>query len=168
MILILCTCACVFLYSASGSGILFAATIALGTTVYHFLMRLCTGLICNKAMKNRADLRKSRYRCRSWEGPIYEKLKVKRWKRRMPTYEDDFFDPGKHSWIEIAQASCQAETVHEVIILLSFVPVIFSIWVGEITVFMITSVLAAGIDMIFVIIQRYNRARIMKIIKPEK
>lgn len=79
----------------------------------------------------------------------------------LPTYAPHLFDHKKHRWDEIAQASCQAELVHETIILLSFVPIVFSIWAGAIMVFTITSVLAAAFDMTFVIIQRYNRTRIV-------
>ena len=60
---------------------------------------------------------------------------------------------------------CQAEIVHEIIIVLSFVPIIFSIWFGELLVFIITSVISALIDSIFVMLQRYNRSRIIKLIK---
>lgn len=73
-------------------------------------------------------------------------------------------DYTKYSWDEIAQASCQAELVHEAIILLSFVPIVFSTWFGVTTVFIITSALAALFDMTFVIIQRYSRPRIIRLI----
>ncbi len=46
-----------------------------------------------------------------------------------------------------------------------FVPIIFSIWVGAIMVFIITSLLASLFDMTFVIIQRYNRPRIVRLLK---
>lgn len=82
----------------------------------------------------------------------------------MPTYDTNQFDHTKHSWDEIAQASCQAELVHETILLLSLVPIIFSIWFDAIIVFIITSVLAALFEMTFVIIQRYNRPRIIRLI----
>ena len=83
----------------------------------------------------------------------------------MPTYDPSLFDQTQKSWDEIAQASCQAELVHETIILLSFVPIVFSIWFGALAVFVITSVLAALFDTVFVIMQRYNRPRIIRLIK---
>ena len=39
------------------------------------------------------------------------------------------------------------------------------IWFGVYPVFIITSILSAMFDMTFVIIQRYNRQRIVKLIK---
>ena len=59
---------------------------------------------------------------------------------------------------------CQAELVHETITVLSFVPVLFAIWFGQLPVFLITSLLAAAFDMQFVILQRFNRPRVIKFI----
>ena len=82
----------------------------------------------------------------------------------MPTYRKDFFDPKLHSWSEIAQAMCQAELVHETIVVFSFLPLLFSIWVGAFPVFLVTSIAAACFDMILVVMQRYNRARVIKML----
>ena len=95
------------------------------------------------------------------EMAVYEALKVKRWKRRMPTYDNALFDPRLHTWDEVAQAMCQAELVHETIALLSFLPIAAGLRFGAYPVFIVTSVLSAGYDLLFVMIQRYNRQRIM-------
>ena len=58
---------------------------------------------------------------------------------------------------------CEAEITHEIIALFSFVPILFSLKIGELAVFIITSLIAAGIDMIFVIVQRFNRPRIIRL-----
>ena len=47
---------------------------------------------------------------------------------------------------------------------LSFLPVFAGIKFGAYPVFIITSIVSAGMDLIFVIMQRYNRQRIMKIL----
>ena len=86
----------------------------------------------------------------------------------MPSYEPELFNPQKHTWNEIAQAMCQAEIVHETIILFSFVPVYATRFFGELPVFLITSLLAAAFDMIFVIMQRYNRPRVIKLAERER
>jgi hypothetical protein len=82
-----------------------------------------------------------------------------------PTFEPNVFNPKLHTWDEIAQAMCQAELVHETIVILSFVPVAFSAVFGAFWVFLITSLCAAAFDLMFVIIQRYNRPRIIRLIK---
>lgn len=153
------------LYNKISIGVLLSLTITMGTISYHLVMRLIVGTVFQLIMHNEADLNKRWYRVGKRELAIYDKINVKKWKKRMPTYDNSAFDPKKHSWDEIAQAMCQAELVHEVIIMMSFLPVIEGIWFGDYLIFVITSVLAAGCDLIFVMMQRYNRQRIMKLMK---
>ena len=47
---------------------------------------------------------------------------------------------------------------------LSFLPILAGIWFGEYPVFIVTSVLSAACDMVFVIMQRYNRQRVTKLL----
>lgn len=83
----------------------------------------------------------------------------------MPTYRPEDFSPKEHTWHEIAQTMCQSEVGHELIIGFSFLPIIASKWFGAFGVFVITSVISAGFDLIFVMMQRYNRDRIRRLIK---
>ena len=144
----------------------FAITFA--TCFYHFAMRLLAGHLVNRRMRNRADYRKPWYQLRPFEAKLYKLLKVKKWKANMPTYDPCTFDPKQHSWNEIAQAMCQAEIVHEIIIILSFLPLFAAIPFGAFPVFLITSLLSAAYDLSFVIIQRHNRPRILKLIEKER
>lgn len=127
-------------------------------------MRLMVGLAFHATMRNKADYRKRWYQVSKREMAVYEKLKVKQWKRRMPTYDPALFDPRLHTWEEIVQAMCQAELVHETIAVLSFLPILAGIWFGEYPVFIVTSVLSAACDIVFVIMQRYNRQRVTKLL----
>ena len=127
-------------------------------------MRLLVGLFYNIGMRNRANYTKGWYQLHSWENRLYQFLRVKKWKTKMPTYNPDIFSNRKHTWDEIAQAMCQSELVHETNIVLSFVPLIASVSFGSFEVFLITSICSAAFDLIFVIIQRYNRSRIVKMI----
>ena len=142
--------------------------ITMGTTLYHFAMRLAVGFFYDRIMNNKADIGRWWYQTKGFEKRIYNWLNVKNWKGIMPSYEPELFDPQKHTWDEIAQAMCQAELVHETIILLSFVPILFAKLFGAMPVFVITSVLAAAFDMIFVIMHRYNRPRVVRLMVKEK
>ena len=153
------------LYLLKGYGAALTFAITFGTISYHFLMRLITGLIVDSVMNNKADYMKKRYRCSDWEMRIYQRLRVKRWGKKMPAFQPALFDTKIHFWSEIAQAMCQAEVVHEIIVVLSFVSILFSIWVGTLPVFLITSFLSAGMDLMFVILQRYDRSRVIKDIR---
>ena len=151
-------------YKVTSSGILLPLAITSRTIAYHFVMRLMVGLAFHATMRNKADYRKRWYQVSKREMAVYEKLKVKQWKRRMPTYDPALFDPRLHTWEEIVQAMCQAELVHETIAVLSFLPILAGIWFGEYPVFIVTSVLSAACDMVFVIMQRYNRQRVTKLL----
>ena len=70
-----------------------------------------------------------------------------------------------HTPEQILANMCQAEVVHEIIVLCSFLPLAATPVLGALPVFLITSILAAVVDLIFVIAQRYNRPRIFRLIQ---
>lgn len=156
------------LYRLTFVKALLPAAITFGTIAYHLVMRLLVGFIFNLFMDNKADYVKRHYRVSQREMQLYRKLNVKRWKGSMPSYDNTLFDPQKHSWEEIIQAMCQAELVHETIAILSFLPIVAGMWFGDFPVFIITSVAAAMVDMMFVIMQRYNRYRLLQLIEKKR
>ena len=151
------------LYKITNNKILFSFLITFGTTAYHFTIRLIIGGMFDLIMKNRANYEKRWYQVSKLEMKFYQKIKVKQWKNKMPTYDVDVFDTSKHSWNEIIQATCQSELVHETNVIFSFFPIISSVWFGSFEVFLITSITSAIFDLMFVFMQRFNRARILKI-----
>ncbi len=153
------------IYRNSNRGFFLTLAITFGTITYHFVMRLLIGWIVMIFMKNKADYTKQWYQLHPWEKTLYKKIKIKKWKNKMPTYRPEDFSPKEHTWHEIAQTMCQSEVGHELIIGFSFLPIIASKWFGAFGVFVITSVISAGFDLIFVMMQRYNRDRIRRLIK---
>ena len=160
--------ASMIMYNKLNIGLFFSLAITFGTTFYHFAMRLVVGYLVDHMMKNQADYHKKWYQPLSFEKSLYKKLKVKQWKRKMPTYDPIQFSLENKSFDAVAQAMCQAEIVHEVIIVFSFLPILASHWFGAFAVFMITSIGAAAFDLMFVMMQRYNRPRIVKLAEREK
>lgn len=146
-----------------------AETLAItaGTCFYHFAMRLAVGALVPRVLKPNAAERPC-FRQRSWEPGLYKALKVKRWKNRMPTYDPEDFDPRKHSWEEILRSGCVAEAGHGLMMLLSFLPVLTVPVFGAAGVFWGTSLAAAAVDGSFVILQRFNRPRFLKILQKER
>ena len=144
---------------------LFSLAITFATISYHFWMRLIVGYIVNKRMDNKADYTKKWFQLRPAESHFYEMIKVKKWKGKMPSYDPELFSKKKHTWDEIAGAMCQSELVHETIVILSFLPILSSLWFDSALVFILTSLFSALFDLMFVIIQRYNRPRVLKIIR---
>ena len=139
------------------------AAISVGTTAYHFLMRLAVGFVVPKVTGYRFDYRKSWFQPRKWETAFHKKLKVKQWKGHLPTYAPSQFSTKSNSVLRVIQNMCGAELVHEIIIVLSFLPLLTVPVFGSFFVFLITSLLAALYDSIFVMAQRYNRPRVVKV-----
>lgn len=143
--------------------IFYTLVITFGTIAYHFLMRLAVGYSINFIYKNKFNYKRRWFQVSNFEMKIYRKLNVKKWKNKMPTYVPDSFDISKHSLEEILMTMCQSEVVHEIIVLFSFVPLFAIILFGSAWAFIITSILSAAFDLMFVIIQRFNRNRIIRI-----
>lgn len=153
------------LFRRFNAGVYLSLAITFSTMAYHLGMRLIVGALFDKIMDNKADYTKKRYALRPWENKLYSALNVRAWKDKMPTYDPDVFSLKKHSLEEIAQAMCQSELVHKTNALLSLLPIAAAMRFGSFYVFLITSLCGAAFDLAFVIMQRYNRARIVKIIR---
>ena len=150
---------CGYLYRLSSQGLLLTFAISFGTTCYHFAMRLLVGVI----IPNRFDPQAKWFQPKSFEAVLYRFLRVKHWKKHMPTYDPRLFSLQENTAEQIAANMCQAEVVHETIILCSFLPLLFSLVWGDFPIFLITSLAAALLDTLFVIMQRYNRPRILRL-----
>lgn len=144
-------------YLSAPAGWLLSLLITCGTMLYHFAMRLAVGHLLPQRFTGKGKW----FQQKNWEPKLYETLKVQAWKRFMPTYASGLFDLSKHSLDAIIAAMCHAELVHEVIILLSFLPLFAALLFGDFLIFLFTSFFAASVDALFVIMQRYNRPRLM-------
>lgn len=157
--------ASVTIYHFAGSQVIFSVAITFGTIFYHLAVRLAVGCLIDARYHNQMDYTKKWFTERSFEPKLYKKIQVKKWKKRFPTFNPQDFDLKNRSVTEIVQVTCQAEIVHEVNMVLSFVPVVFSVWFGSLGVFLLTSCAAFIFDSIFVIMQRYNRPRLLRLIQ---
>lgn len=138
-------------------------TITIGVTLYHFVMRLAVGTIVNFIMKNKANHKNVWFREKSFENKLYKLIRVRAWKKHLPTYSPDTFDTSQKTVKELVGATCQAEIVHEIIILLSLLPIALIPFLGGAAAMIITSVLAMLYDSLFVILQRYNRPKLVRV-----
>ncbi len=147
------------LYGIFHSGICFSLAVTFFATFYHITMRLVIGYAvnCIKAEKKPFKISEAEMR-------FYKIIKLRSWKGKVPTYKKEMFSFEKNSYDEIYRNMRNAQMGHEIMVLLSFVPLLFSKALDGFAPFLITSVLAAMFDMQFVFVQRYNRARLSKII----
>ena len=146
-----------------------SVAITMLTFFYHFAMRLTVGETVTLLYRNK-DFPQDRlgFRLYSFEDGLYRKLKVNRWKTRVITAKPEQFDLNQVSPGELLHNVMQAELVHRIIMVLSFVPLLLIIPFGVPWVFIITSTAACLIDGVFVMIQRYNRPKVLRYIALKK
>ena len=149
----------------TGSQVIFSVAITFGTIFYHLAVRLAVGYLVDARYHNRMDYTKKWFAERAFEQKFYKMIQVKKWKKWFPTFNPQDYDLRSRSATEIVQVTCQAEVVHDVNMVLSFVPIVFSVWFGSLGVFVLTSCAAFLFDSIFVIMQRYNRPRLIRLMK---
>ena len=142
---------------------LLSAAISSGTTFYHFGMRLLVGALV-PPVKGTSTW----FRPHKLEAAAYRFLRVKEWKQHLPTYDPSQFSLAENTLGQVIRNMCGAEIVHEIIILCSFLPLLVIPVFGAWPVFLITSLLAALFDSLFVMAQRYNRPRLERIYKKQE
>lgn len=156
------------LYHLAMGDIFRTLAIVFGTIFYHFFVRLILGILIDKAKQNRANIMRRWYRIRPWERKFYQRIGVRKWKDKMPTSFPEYFNLRKHSLEELAQVTCQAEIIHESNVLISISALLGAIPFGMLWFFVLSSLASGCFDMIFVVMQRYNRSRLISLLERQR
>jgi len=135
------------------------------TIMYHLWMRIIMG---NVTKLFKISNKQRWFKERKFEKGFYKLLRVKKWKGKALTYNPELFSLKDHSLEEIANTMSKAETDHWINEIISLSTLLFAILWGELWVFLITAIAAMLFDAQFIVIQRYNRPRIVKILKKKK
>lgn len=136
------------------------------TLSYHFIMRCLVGETIDFLYKKREFHYSSFwYKEHKFEKKLYLFFHIHKLKAKAITARPETFDLKKNSLEDLIHTITQAEIVHEIIIILSFLPCILIIWYGVPLVFILTSIFGALCDLFFVMIQRYNRPRVIRLLK---
>ena len=137
------------------------------TIMYHFWVRIIMGNV-SKLFKKNINYKQWWFKERPFEKGIYKALRVKKWKEKALTYNPELFSLKDYSLKEIANTMSKAETDHWVNELISLSTLLFAIPWGGFLAFFISAVAAMFFDGQFIVIQRYNRPRIIRILEKEK
>ena len=134
------------------------------TIMYHFGVRIIMGN-ASKLLKKHISYKQKWFKERKFEKKLYKILKVKNWKDKALTYNPESFSLENHSLDEIANTMAKSEVDHWINEAISVSTIFFSLIWGEFWIFLITALAAMIFDSQFIIIQRYNRPRIVKLIE---
>ena len=135
------------------------------TICYHFTIRLVIGCVFEYFLRNCVDYTRKWFAPRGFEEKLYKTLRVKKWKKFVPTADESLFSLENRTPKQIIMAGCQAEIVHEVCAGAGLLSMFLAFPFGEFWVFFATSILAALCDLVFVVIQRYNRPRLLRLME---
>ncbi|MBQ3072419.1 MAG: hypothetical protein IJD20_03910 [Oscillospiraceae bacterium] len=133
--------------------------------VYHFWGRILLG---NVSKLIHWDHKCWWFREKRFEKGLYRLLAVKKWKGKALTFDPESFNLQKHSLDEVAAVMTKSEADHWINELISLFSILFSLLWGELWIFVLTAVLAMLFDAQFIVIQRYNRPRILKILEKQR
>jgi len=137
------------------------------TIMYHFWLRIIMGNV-SKLFAKHLNYNRWWFKERKFEKKLYNLLRVKKWKGKALTYNPELFSLKEHSLEEVASTMSKAEVDHWINELISLSTLLFGIIWGNFWIFLVTAIIAMIFDAQFIVIQRYNRPRIVKIIEIEK
>ena len=158
------------IFNISGNYIFYILCVLFAIAGFHLCVHLGIGHIVNFILKNDVDYNKSWFLERAFEDKLYKKLRVRNWKDKIPTFYPDTFSLQNNAPDKILKVMCQSEVVHTIIAILSFVPIFYAYYMNlpYKWIYIITSLMSATFDTCLVIMQRYNRPRIKRMLKRKK
>lgn len=132
------------------------------TLSYHLIIRLVIGTFCDGALEDGIDPDNHWFADSDAEQALYRVIAVKTWKDKIPLPDAWKFSIKRRSLEDIIMESCRTEIVHEIGTIASLFAVLLTIPFGYLWFFILTSVIGGLFDLGFVIVQRYNRPRLMR------
>jgi len=149
------------------NGVILWAGIVAFTIMYHFWVRIIMGNV-SKLFKKHINYKQWWFKERKFEKSLYKFLKVKEWKGKALTYNPNDFSVKENSLEKIANTMAKSEIDHWINEAISLSTLLFIIPWGAFGVFLVQAIVAMIFDSQFIIIQRYNRPRIVKILERDK
>lgn len=146
------------------SAVLWVGIVAF-SILYHFWLRIIMGNV-TKLFRIRHTQRW--FREHRFERKLYNLLRVRRWKDKVLTYDPAAFSLEDHTLEEIADTTAKAETDHWVNELISLSTLLFAIPWGAFPVFLITAILGMLFDAQFIVVQRYNRPVVLRVLERQR
>jgi len=144
---------------SSSTAILWTGIVAF-TIMYHLWMRLIFGNI-NKLFH--IHHKQMWFKELPFEKAVYKALRVRKWKDKALTYNPELFSLKDRSLEQIADSMAKVEVDHWTNIAISLTTLFFAIWWGQFWLFFVSAIAAIIFDAQFILIQRYNRPRVVRL-----
>lgn len=129
---------------------------------YQFTLRILFGKITEHIKFN---YRHYFFTRKKFESKLYKILNVRKWKDKVLTFDPDAYDFKNRSLHELASTMAKSETDHWINVMISIGGVFFSLIWGLFPVFLVTAVMAILFDAQFIVVQRYNRPIVLRLME---
>lgn len=134
------------------------------TCFYHFAYRLLVSEAVSKK-KTEFNYKNGWFAPKKFEEPLFKALHVKRWKEKLPNLLTRTSSSKDFPVETLINETCTVEVIHEVNIVLSFVPFIVSLFYSSYEwIFLVSGMVTALFDLCFIIFHRHFRPRLVKLL----
>ncbi len=130
------------------------------TITYHLWMRIIMG---NVSKLFKVSYKHLWFKENAFEKKLYTFLKVKKWKRKALTYNPELYSVKDRTLEEIADTTAKSELDHWINEIISIVSIFFVFLWGCAPAFIISAVAAMLFDAQFIVVQRYNRPIVLRL-----
>lgn len=130
--------------------------------LYHFGLRILMGNI-TKLFK--VNYHHSWYRQRSFEKKLYKILRVRKWKDKVLTFDPESFNFQNRTLEQLATTMAKSELDHWINEIISAISIFFTFFWGCFPAFFISAIVAMIFDVQFIIVQRYNRPIVLRLME---
>lgn len=130
--------------------------------LYHFSLRIFMGNITKKWNIN---YKHPWYKQRKFEKKLYKLLRVRKWKDKVLTFEPENYDFQNRTLEQLATTMAKSELDHWINEIISVISIFFTFLWGCFPAFIITATAAMIFDAQFIIVQRYNRPIVLRLLE---
>ncbi len=130
--------------------------------LYHFGSRIFMG---NVTKLWNIDYRHGFFKQRAFEKKLYKLLGIRKWKDKVLTFDPESFDFKNRTLEQLATTMAKSETDHWINEIISVISIFFTFIFGCFPAFFISAIAAMIFDAQFIIVQRYNRPIVIKLMK---
>lgn len=164
IIMTVCAVGCFGLYYSGTvrSGVILWIGVSAFTVVYHFKGRLIMG---EQTKKWNISYKHPFFRERRFEQKLYKLLRVREWRDKVLTYDPESYNVKTHTYTQLANTMSKSECDHWINELISLSTLAFGLIWGEMWIFALTALVSMLFDAQFIVVQRYNRKRVVSLIK---
>ncbi len=142
----------------------FTCFITFLTCFYHFAYRIAVSELTEKLALS-FNFSNGWFAPKKFEEPVFKLLRVKRWKEKLPNLLPQTSSAKDFPVETLINETCTVEVIHEINILLSFVPFIVSLFYSSHEwIFLVSGIITALFDLCFIIFHRHFRPRLIKLL----